>query len=54
MRIPKGAMALNHCIQLISTLLVFFTSSAARGLGANAVRNRVLVMQVPEIAIHIR
>lgn len=51
---PKGAMARNHCIQLISTLLVFLTSSTASGLGARPVRNRVLVIYVAEIAIHIR
>ena len=43
-----------HCIQLISMLLVFFTSSMARRFGARPVRNMVLVTEVAAIAVHIR
>ena len=49
-----GAAAMNHWPQLMCTWAVFSIRAAASKLGARAVRNRVLVTQVDEIATHIR
>ena len=45
---------MNQSSHANSIFAIFFTSSAARRLGANAVRNIELVTQVAEIATHIR
>ena len=50
---PTGAKAMNHCVQVMSTLAVFLTSSIASRLGASAVRNIELVTQVVAIATHM-
>ena len=44
---------MNHCAQVISTPVFFFTSSTASRLGASAVRNIELVTQVAAIATHM-
>jgi hypothetical protein len=52
--IPNGAIAANQSIQLMVTPEVFRTISTASGFGAIPVRKRVLLMEVAEIAVHMR